>query len=194
MDNLYQAPQAQLLDSTTEQSDGAFFVTSLNKLVILFIATLGLYVLYWGYKQWSSQRASMPKKIMPVWRSIFSIFFMHSLCKRISQRLESQGQPAWAYGAAATLYVLTTIVSSVISNLTSRDDSLPLLVDILSLLLQLTPVLPLVAIQRQANLASQDPQGSSNSQMSSSNIVFIVIGAVFWVFILLGLLAIAIIG
>jgi len=37
-----------------------------------------------------------------------------------------------------------------------------------------------ISIQRQANLASQDPQGSGNAQMSGANIGFIVAGVLFW--------------
>ena len=64
MENLYRTPQAQLVDAPLAGAEGHFFTTSIRKMSILFIATMGLYILYWGYKQWDSQRSRMlPKKI-----------------------------------------------------------------------------------------------------------------------------------
>lgn len=184
MDNLYKAPEAALIDST---AGSAFFVTSIRKMAILYIATLGMYILYWGYKQWDSQRSSMPKRIMPVWRAIFIVFYMHSLARRIGERLQGQGQPVWKSGnAAATLFVVLVIVGAVLSNVTARIDG-PVIIDVLVLLLQLASLLPMITIQRQANLASGDAEGASNDSMSGSNIAFLVLGGLLWLLYLAGL-------
>jgi hypothetical protein len=47
-----------------------------------------------------------------------------------------------------------------------------------------------MAIQRQANLASGDPSGASNSGLSGWTSVFIVVGAGYWALILLGAISI----
>ncbi|MBC9251548.1 hypothetical protein A9179_14850 [Pseudomonas alcaligenes] len=186
MDNLYKTPEAPLLDGSTP-SRGAFFVTSTRKMAILYIATLGLYTLYWGYKQWDSQRLSMqPKHIMPVWRSIFIVFFMHSLSRRICERLHKQGMVGESGSGAATLFVFLVVVSSVLSSVTSRSD-LPAILDVLAMVLQLASLLPMLNIQRLANLASDDPDGASNDSLSGSNIGFIIVGGLFWLLYLLGL-------
>ncbi|QKE62535.1 hypothetical protein HNE05_03895 [Aquipseudomonas campi] len=41
MDNVYKAPEAALIDSATTAGSTAFFVTSIRKMAILYIATLG---------------------------------------------------------------------------------------------------------------------------------------------------------
>ncbi|HHG4384758.1 hypothetical protein [Pseudomonas aeruginosa] len=41
-------------------------------------------------------------------------------------------------------------------------------------------------IQRQANLASGDPQGTGNAGYSGYNLLFIVLGALYWLLILIG--------
>ena len=70
--------------------------------------------------------------------------------------------------------------SAVLGQVSSRIEELPVLLDVFLMLLQLCILLPMISIQRQANLASQDPQGSSNAQMSGANIGFIVAGVLFW--------------
>ncbi|MGL4317103.1 MAG: MFS transporter permease [Pseudomonas sp.] len=183
MDNVYKAPEAALIDSS---AGSAFFVTSIRKMAILYIATLGMYILYWGYKHWDSQRSSMPKRIMPVWRSIFIVFYMHSLARRIGERLQAQGLPVWQSSNAATLFVVLVVLGAVLSNVTARIDG-PVIIDVLVLFLQLASLLPMITIQRQANLASGDAEGASNASMSGSNIAFLVLGGLLWVFYLLGL-------
>lgn len=183
MDNVYKAPEAALIDSS---AGSRLFVTSIRKMAILYIATLGMYILYWGYKQWDSQRSSMPKRIMPVWRSIFIVFYMHSLARRIGESLQAQGQPLWKSSNAATLFVVLVVVGGVLSNVTSRIE-VPVLIDVLVLFLQLASLLPMITIQRQANLASGDAEGTSNDSMSGSNIVFLVLGGLLWVLYLIGL-------
>lgn len=90
MDNLYQTPSAELI--IEERPRDMFFVTSLNKLFTLYFVTLGLYSIYWVYKQWDTQRAAMrPKRISPAARSIFQIFFIHSLCRLIAKQLQAKG-------------------------------------------------------------------------------------------------------
>lgn len=184
MDNLYKAPEAALIDTS---AGSTFFVTSIRKMAILYIATLGMYILYWGYKQWDSQRLSMqPKRIMPVWRSIFIVFFMHSLARRIGERLQALGLPTWKSSNAATLFVVLVVAGGVLSNVTSRIE-VPVLIDVLVLFLQLASLLPMITIQRQANLASGDAEGAGNASMSGSNIVFLVLGGLLWVLYLIGL-------
>lgn len=55
-----------------------------------------------------------------------------------------------------------------------------------SLLLLLTPLIPIRNIQRQANLASGDPQGARNAGYSGYNLLFIVLGTLYWLLILAG--------
>lgn len=56
-----------------------FFIVSPKKLIIMSLCTLGLYDIYWIYKQWRTIANVMPKKISPFWRTFFSIFFIFQL-------------------------------------------------------------------------------------------------------------------
>ncbi|QKE62534.1 hypothetical protein HNE05_03890 [Aquipseudomonas campi] len=135
----------------------------------------------------------MPKRIMPVWRSIFIIFFMHSLARRIGERLQAQGQPLGKPSGAATLFVVLVVLGAVLGSVTSRNE-VPVIIDVLVLLLQLASLLPMISIQRQANLASGDPEGTSNSSMSGSNIAFLILGGMLWLLYLAGLVMIILLG
>lgn len=185
MNNLYQVPVAELIDQPLEGAP--FFVTSLRKMAILYVATFGLYAFYWFYKQWSSQRAAMPKKIHPAWRSFFQIFFTHSLCRRIAERLAGRGE-TWKYRATAWSYVGLMILSSMIDKAMAELTGFATLAAALNLL----QLWPLLLIQRKSNLATDDATGSGNSRFSTSNIVFVILGVAFWLaylFVLLPLMS-----
>lgn len=184
MDNLYQPPKAELLDEQSP-SRNAFFVTSENKLYLLNFATFGLYSLYWFYKQWDSQRATMlPKHIMPAARSLFQIFYTHSLCRLISEHQQRQGLGSWDYSGSAWLYVLLLFVSNGLSRVDIQNGALDLL---LLLGCVMAPAFPLAQIQRQANQASGDEDGQSNARISGQNLLFIIPCALLWILAVMGI-------
>ena len=74
--NPYKAPKSDL---KTEQhlgsSESYFFTASTLKLVLMSVCTLGLYELYWFYKNWVLIKNREDSTIMPVWRTIFAPFW-----------------------------------------------------------------------------------------------------------------------
>lgn len=76
--NLYEAPQSTLSDVESLE-DKEFYVVSIKKFTILFMATFGFYSIYWFYRNWKMSKAKYRDDIWPVARGIFSIFFVHSL-------------------------------------------------------------------------------------------------------------------
>lgn len=183
MDNLYQTPSAELL--VEEHPRDAFFVTSLNKLFTLYFVTLGLYSIYWVYKQWDTQRAAMrPKKISPAARSIFQIFFIHSLCRLIAGQLQAKGLGDWKYAAVAWAYIALIFVSN---GLSRADGHLGATLELMLLLVgTILPAWPLSIIQAKANLVSGDSEGSSNSRFSVANYLCMVPGVLLWLLVFLG--------
>src|SRR5690606_29611544 len=97
-----------------------FYVVSGNKLLLLYVGTLGIYQVYWFYKHWKQQRPHLEGDVSPVARSIFSVFFAHELFRGIHAWGEQHGQPsAWKPASMAGLYVLLTIVSVVVERLSN---------------------------------------------------------------------------
>ncbi|PTC35479.1 hypothetical protein CLJ1_4179 [Pseudomonas paraeruginosa] len=184
MENVYKTPQAPLVEDRPA-TQAHFFVTSLGKMSVLFLVTLGLYAVYWMYKHWKAQQPQMEQRISPVWRAIFGIFFFHALARRIHRALPGERQALWSPDHDATWAVLLTVAANMISHLT---DVIPALqpYSLPSLLLLLTPLIPIRNIQRQANLASGDSQGARNAGYSGYNLLFIVLGTLYWLLILAG--------
>jgi hypothetical protein len=177
MDNLYQPPKAELLDEQS-QARSAFFVTSLKKFYLLYFTTFSLYTFYWFYKQWDLQRSAMlPKKIWPAARSIFQIFFTHSLCRLISEHKQHLGQAAWSYSGTAWAYVILTIVTNRLSRIDGPGGALELLI---LFAIIMVPAMPLALIQQQANQASGDENGQSNATISGLNLLCMAPGALLW--------------
>ena len=88
-------------EAVTHGGDAAkplFFAVSVMKLVVLSVCTLGLYQVFWLYKNWSLVRLRERSNILPVARAIFGYFFCYSLFARIrdeQQRLvDSKRLPA----------------------------------------------------------------------------------------------------
>lgn len=183
MDNLYQTPSAELL--VEEHPRTTFFVTSPKKLFVLFFMTLGFYAIYWAYKHWDRQRAAMrPKKISPAARSIFHIFFIHSLCRLIVAQLKAKGLGDWKYSAVAWLYIILVFASNGLSRIESMNSvALEIILLIACIIL---PAWPLSIIQEKANLASGDPSGQSNSRFSIANCLCMVPGGLLWLLIIIG--------
>ena len=95
-----------------------FFPVSEGKLITLYIVSLGMYAVYWFYKNWTLQQEVMEEKIRPFWRAIFSVFYTHSLFNRINKQasnLEKKHQ--FNANVYATLFVAAIVISSVIDRL-----------------------------------------------------------------------------
>jgi hypothetical protein len=60
------------------------------KLAVMFVATMGLYQLYWFYKQWDRVRDA-GDNVAPAPRSLFSILFCYSLFRRINDSTYAVG-------------------------------------------------------------------------------------------------------
>jgi hypothetical protein len=184
MDNLYQTPSADLLVNESPTATN-FFVTSAPKLFLMFFLTLGLYSIYWFYKQWDTQRSAMqPKKISPAARSLFNFFFVHSLCARIRKQLQAKGFGDWRYGLVAWMYILVALSSNGLGHI--GDDLGAALELMLLVTCVILPAWPLSIIQEKANQASGDPQGTSNSRISVQNVICIIPGALLWLLIVVG--------
>lgn len=72
------------------KKDVEFFCIPFSKLLILTVATLGIYMAYWLYKNWKAEH-ERDEDTSPFWRTIFAFIFNYSLFKRILESAEKQG-------------------------------------------------------------------------------------------------------
>ena len=165
-----------------------------GKLITLYILSFGLYGVYWFYKNWKLQEPKMDKKIYPVWRAIFSIFFTHSLFKRIDQSASHlEKQHKFNASALATFFVAAIVVSNILDSLASNSGALlnasSNSIIIISLALFLASTYPMVKVQATVNRINNDMLGYLNHKYSLWNYVLITLGVLIWIMIALGLLA-----
>jgi hypothetical protein len=152
------------------------------------VATVGIYQVYWFYKNWKRVQELTGEALWPVPRGIFSIFFAHSLFRRVDAKLATLGNPfRWSASTTATLYVVLAILSNFLDRLAGRSLGSPW-TDFASILF--VPVLALVLLpaQRAINFAAEDPGGASNSNLTLANFVWLAVGALIWLLIAAGVL------
>lgn len=186
-DNPYSTPTADLIDS--EITSDSFYVVSIKKFSILFLSTFGLYTLYWFYQNWALYRAKTGEKMWPVMRAIFSIFFTHSLYRKVQENLEDRKiEFSWMPSTSATLYVLFVVTLEIVDRLANKQIGLPFTA-LASVPLTLVIWYVMLIPQKAINACCGDPEGNQNSTLTAANIGWIAFGLLIWGLILLGLIA-----
>lgn len=170
-----------------------FYIVSRKKMAILYIATAGLYGIYWFYKNWSNYKRRMSDKIedvgriWPVLRGVFSIFFTHALFREIkAYGYEKSAVAEWNNSTQASRLVLTMITSNVLDRMSYRSYWEPYS-DIASLLIPAVLLPQFLNVQDMINISCGDPDGYSNSRFTRANYAWIALGAVIWILALLGI-------
>lgn len=97
------------------QADGRveppFFPVSVTKLIVLSICTLGLYELFWFYKNWCLVREREESKISPFWRAVFGYFFCYAMFRRVRDYpSEASVHPFLPAGPLAAGWIVTTML------------------------------------------------------------------------------------
>ena len=184
-DNPYKVPDSDL-EVNTDDSQKMFYVVSKQKFALLFFSTLGIYLLYWFYKNWQMFKESSGKSIWPVPRAIFSIFFTHSLFREVDSVLNNNNkQFDWKPETLATIYVVFAITSQVLDRMAIKEIASPY-TDLMSILILPVIYLVLAKSQEAINLSQNDPEGQSNSTFTAANYVWIVLGLLFWAMVIFG--------
>jgi len=151
-----------------------FFPVSPLKLVVMSTVTLGIYELYWFYKNWKLIKQRTDSNIMPFWRAFFGVLFCYSCFKEIKDVATPRGIlfPS-SPGLIATGWIILKL-----------SLKLP---DPYWFVCWLTPLL-LVPIQNVINRlnAVVAPNHNPNSRFSGWNIAGTVIGGIVFVLIIIG--------
>ena len=181
-------------DNSRYRKSTVFFPVSEGKLITLYILSFGLYGVYWFYKNWSLQQGAMEKKIYPMWRAIFYIFFTHSLFNRIHQNATHlRNEHKFNASLLATIFVAAIVVSNILDRLSINtglmENTSNTVTSIISFALFFLSTYPLVKIQATVNRINNDILGYLNHKYSLWNYVLIVLGSVAWLLMAMGFLA-----
>jgi len=159
-----------------EMDEGFFFTTSTLKLTVMAICSLGIYQLYWFYKNWILIKERTGQNIMPFWRAIFSVFWAYSCFKHIkSSAKENQlevPEASFPIGMLAGAYFILQVGPS--------SDSYWLL-SLFSFVL----LIPANSVALRVN-KHLDPDFANNERLSGLNWAGLVIGGLLLVLLLLG--------
>lgn len=177
--DIYQTPLADLQSEQARSAD--FYVVSRFKFTVLYTATLGLYGAYWFYRHWSHYKTRNRARIWPIPRTIFSVFFAHSLFRLIYRKaVEADQSRRWRPNWYATIYVIADIIWSFSEILTSFDVSVMTIIAI-SLVSMIVIGRVFFEAQINANIACADAAGKSNSRITFANYGWIFAGMLMWV-------------
>lgn len=153
------------------------FAVSLSKLTVMSLFTLGLYEVYWCYKQWQAERQREHADLSPFWRAFFAPLWGFSLFPRIQGRAAKHGvTTSWSPTALALCFLLL--------NAAWRLPDPYWLVSIFSFV-------PLLFVQQSVNAlnAAIAPEADRNDRYSGKNVFIIVVGAILLLLVILGALA-----
>lgn len=176
-DDPYAPPQA---DGRAPVASGdAFYVVSPRKLVVLYVATFGLYQMYWFYRHWLRWQVVHGVRVRPVVRAVFALFTVHALARRIDEALRAAGVARrWWPMAAATMFFLCEAVSwgtaFVGPSVAARWPAMTPWMDWLGIALMPLACASLVRLQLAANAACGDPQALRNRRFTVYNLLWIV--------------------
>ena len=177
VEDLYQPPTSAP-SPTIDTASSAFYVVSKRKFFILSITTFSFYAVYWFWRQWTEWRNKTGENIWPIARAIFSIFFAHSLFKKIETKASQVDSRSHKnLDIAATIYVIVELAFNLM-------DKIPM-IGIVYLVLTILFVCILSAsvwqAQAQANIASFDSDGRQNDEFSVANYIWSALGLLFWI-------------
>jgi hypothetical protein len=142
-----------------------FFAVTLWKLAVMSFFTLGLYDLYWFYRNWQRIRVREQKNISPAIRVFFAPVFCYFCFRRIRQYGLALGlRPAPPILVLALLWVAAKLSAEI-------PDSV-----ILFALFGFVFLLPVQAYANRINSA-ECPLHDRNARFSVANLVWILIGA-----------------
>jgi hypothetical protein len=168
----YAPPEAAV--HTPGAARDAYFTVGSLKLVLMSLTTLGLYELYWFYRNWKVIRNQDQSDIMPFWRAFFAPFWTFSMGYEFVEQAKTQG-------TAITLPVAPLGILYLIWNILWRLPDPYWLVSLLSPFLLLPFEHAARRIDGRGTLARP-----TYGRFSVWNIAWIVVGSLFLVLVLIG--------
>ena len=152
-----------------------FLYISPIRLVLLSIVSMGIYEIYWIYRNWQFLKERHKMNIRPIARGIFGIFYCHSLLRRIRDDPEGRAIQAATYSAGwlATGWVILIIISRILVQMPY------VWINILAVIVP--SFLFLVPVQNYINTMTikRNPTQAMYG-WSFGHIVCLVIGIIFW--------------
>lgn len=99
------------LPAATGSAEPPLFAVSTTKLLVMSMCTIGLYQMFWFYKNWSLIKLHQRSSILPAARAFFGVIFCYSCFSEIRAIGQRRGVPdAPAAGPLAVGWIIATLV------------------------------------------------------------------------------------
>ncbi len=152
-----------------------FFAVSLLKILVLSICTLGLYELYWFYRNWQLIKERESVDISPFWRAFWAFFYCHQCFSRVREYGAANGiRPGVSVGVLSAGWIITTLTGTL-------PDPYWLIAS-----LSIGFLLPVQAYANRVNKVAA-PQHDPNARFTPWNWVCVVVGGSLFVLAVVGL-------
>ena len=134
----------------------------------MFVVTLGIYQVYWAYKNWQAIKVRDGSDIMPFWRAIFLIFFLYPLLEQIKNTANTNGVST---NYSSLLITIIWIVLRIAFRVASEVLPLAVYISFAGLMYALI----LIPVQTKVNQlnATLNPEKNLNDRFSVWNIIAI---------------------
>lgn len=187
-DNVYAPPKAALSAIAESGAACPFYVVSTRKFIILFFATMGMYQLFWHFKNWNRYRFSpgANASLWPVPRAIFAFLFAHALFRHVAAYRPENATEPWNAGGNAW-QVAGLMVASILLERLAELAVVSVITGWGSLLILIPLALAYTPVQDQINARCGDPAGRGNDTLTGANIAWCVFGVLLWVLSLIGI-------
>ena len=155
------------------------------RLAVLSALTLGLYEIYWFAKNWEAIRRAEQRKISPVGRAIFTVFYCYDFFKKVLQSAKKHGyNDAFSPGLSATVYIILLLAGNGLGRIENTTFEL----DILYLLIAIFSFIPLLAVQKAINFNNSKivQNYHENRKFSRGEIILTIIGVILFGLVILG--------
>jgi hypothetical protein len=163
----------------TSSARTLFLYIPVTRLVILSIASGGLYEAYWIYKNWQYIKRRKNLKIKPFWRGVFGVLFCFALLRRIHGDDEARAVliPRFAPGLLAVGWILSTILANILGRVPGSSFTV--------IALLMPSFLFFVPVQAYVNsvVRKQNPNASYYG-WSTGHILCLIIGIIGWMSVL----------
>ncbi len=187
-ENVYAIPESNI-DTLQIPVRQMFYVVSKTKFLVLFFCTFGLFSIYWHFKNWKLYKSYHNENMMPVMRAIFSVFFTHALFSVVDMRIKDLNKEfVWNHSLYATLVVTVVILSNILDRVSSYSSYEWISILVLPLLILHGWLL--AKAQAAINICCEDPLGISNNQFTWLNWIWILLGGLFVLTVIFGVVLI----
>ena len=166
--------------TSSNSSSDDYYVVSMGKFTLLYLATHGLFGLYWFYKNWSLEQGRTQQRLFPLLRTVFAPVFVLNLFQRIFRREQEKGQQYnWNPQFLGVFYVAIFFVDMVIGSSISNGKLSPKWM-LLNFPLILSHYYIFYKVQLVCNRISNDPYGKQTTVINSTNVLWIIFGFFLW--------------